>query len=77
LSVQTADAHTDSRRKSPAGRPPFSADFERKAQIEDAADSVCRNISEGFAGTQAVLANYLRIARRSLNEVEDGSRRRG
>ena len=56
------------------GRSPFSADFKRKSQIEDAADSVCRNISEGFAGTHAVFANYLRIARRSLNEVEDCSR---
>ena len=55
-------------------RPPFATDFKRKSQIEDAADSVCRNASEGFSGTHTQHASYLRIARRSLNEVVDCAR---
>ena len=55
-------------------RPPFAGDFKRKAQSEDAADSICRNIAEGFSGSHRQFANHLRIARRSLNEVVDCSR---
>jgi four helix bundle protein len=55
-------------------QPPFSGDFKRKAQIEDAIDSVCRNIAEGFSGSHAEFVRYLKIARRSLNEVMDCTR---
>jgi four helix bundle protein len=52
-------------------RPPFTTAFKAKGQIEGAANSVCHNIAEGFAGTHAEFARYLAIARRSLNEVRD------
>ena len=55
-------------------RRPFYADLKLRSQIDDAADSVCRNIAEGFGGTDREFANFLRIARRSLNEVQDGFR---
>jgi four helix bundle protein len=50
----------------------FHADFKLRSQLDDAADSACRNIAEGFGGTDREFANFLRIARRSLNEVQDG-----
>ena len=56
------------------GRPPFANDFKARGQIDDAVNSVCRNVSEGFGGTHKEFANYLRIARRSLNEVLDCTR---
>ena len=41
-------------------------------QVEDAANSVCRNIAEGFGcETHIEFARFLEIARRSLNEVQD------
>lgn len=52
----------------------FHADFKLRSQLDDAVDSVCRNIAEGFGGTDREFANFLRIARRSLNEVQDGFR---
>lgn len=53
-------------------RSPFKNDFKRRAQIEDAIDSVCRNISEGFGcQSHAEFARYLEISRRSLNELMD------
>ena len=55
-------------------RAPFAKDFKAKGQIDDAVNSVCRNVSEGFGGTHKEFANYLRIARRSLNEVLDCTR---
>lgn len=55
-------------------RPPFSGDYKRKSQVEDAADSMCRNVAEGFSGTHAQFAHHLRIARQSLNEVMDCTR---
>ena len=55
-------------------RPPLSNDFKARGQIDDAVNSVCRNVSEGFGGTHKEFANYLRIARRSLNEVLDCTR---
>jgi len=55
-------------------RRPFHSDLKLRSQIDDAADSVCRNIAEGFGGTDREFANFLRIARRSLNEVQDGFR---
>jgi four helix bundle protein len=56
-------------------RPPFSADFRHRSQTEDAIDSVCRNIAEGFGcRSHAEFARYLEISRRSLNEVCDSLR---
>ena len=50
-------------------------DFKRRAQIEDASDSICRNIAEGFGcRSHAEFARYLEIARRSLNELVDALR---
>jgi four helix bundle protein len=52
---------------------PFATDFKLRSQLDDAADSVCRNIAEGFAcGTHREFARFVRIGRRSLNEVQDG-----
>ena len=53
-------------------RPRLRADFKLRAQLDDAADSVCRNIAEGF-GCQShrEFARFVRIGRRSLNEVQD------
>ena len=52
-------------------REPLSREHKRRAQFEDAIDSVCRNVSEGFPGTHAEFAWFLEVARRSLNEVSD------
>ena len=53
-------------------RPPFARDFKHQAQTEDAIDSVCRNIAEGFGcGSHAEFARFLEISRRSLNELLD------
>jgi four helix bundle protein len=60
-------------------RAPFLNDFKHRSQTEDAIDSVCRNIAEGFGGiSHAEFARYLEISRRSLNELCDclGSARR-
>ena len=54
------------------GRRPFSTDFKHRSQTEDAIDSVCRNIAEGFGcASHAEFARYLEISRRSLNELCD------
>ncbi len=51
---------------------PFAADFKLRSQLDDAADSVCRNIAEGFGcKTDKEFARFIRIGRRSLNEVQD------
>lgn len=55
-------------------RSPFRGDLKLRSQLDDAADSVCRNIAEGFGGTNREFARFLRIARRSLNEVQDSFR---
>ena len=53
-------------------KPCFAADFRAKSQAEDAANSVGRNIAEGFGcTTHAEFARFLEIARRSLNELQD------
>ena len=50
----------------------FAEDYKAKRQGEDAANSVCRNIAEGFGcETHAEFARFLEISRRSLNEVHD------
>src|ERR1043166_770994 len=54
------------------GRPPYSADFKAKGQIEDAINSVCHNIAEGFGcSTHGEHARFLEFSVRSLNEVRD------
>ena len=51
---------------------PFAADLKLRSQLDDAAESVCRNIAEGFAcKTDKEFARFVRIGRRSLNEVQD------
>jgi four helix bundle protein len=56
-------------------RPPFSTDFRHRSQAEDAIDSVCRNIAEGFGcRSHTEFARYLEISRRSLNELGDSLR---
>jgi four helix bundle protein len=50
---------------------PLHADSKLRSQLDDAADSVCRNIAEGFGCGNVEFARFLRIARRSLNEVQD------
>jgi four helix bundle protein len=53
-------------------KPPFAADLRARSQAEDAANSMGRNIAEGFGcETHAEFARYLEIARRSLNELHD------
>jgi four helix bundle protein len=52
--------------------PPFATDLKFRSQVEDAADSVCRNVAEGFGCTSHLeFARFLEIARRSLNELLD------
>jgi len=56
-------------------RPKFARDFKAQGQADDAINSVCRNIAEGFGcGTHAEFANFLVFSRRSLNEVRDAIR---
>jgi four helix bundle protein len=56
-------------------RQPFNRDFKHRAQAEDAIDSVCRNIAEGFGcESHAEFARFLEISRRSLNELLDSLR---
>jgi four helix bundle protein len=53
-------------------KPHFAADLRAKSQADDATNSVCRNIAEGFGcETHAEFARFLEIARRSLNELHD------
>ena len=52
----------------------FSKDFKLRAQTEDAANSVCRNIAEGFSCQHVEFARFLKISRRSLNELRDAFR---
>ena len=55
--------------------PSCANDWKYRSQVEDAIDSVCRNIAEGFgADTHAQFAWFLRISHRSLNEVSDALR---
>ncbi len=53
-------------------RPQFSRDFKHRGQAEDAIDSICRNIAEGFGcESPREFARFLEVSRRSLNEVTD------
>lgn len=50
----------------------FASGFRAKSQAEDAVNSVCRNIAEGFGcETHPEFARFLSISRRSLNELQD------
>jgi four helix bundle protein len=54
------------------GRPKYQRNVRLREQTDDAIDSICRNIAEGFAAdTHGQFAWFLRISRRSLNEVQD------
>ena len=54
------------------GRRDFQRDLKLCAQTEDAINSVCRNIAEGFGcATHPEFARFLEIARRSFNEHQD------
>jgi four helix bundle protein len=56
-------------------RPVFARDTRLRAQTDDAIESVCRNIAEGFGcESHAEFHRYLVIARRSLNELFDSLR---
>jgi four helix bundle protein len=56
-------------------RSEFSRDLKLHAQTEDAINSVCRNIAEGFGcDSHREFVRFLVIARRSLNEVQDALR---
>jgi four helix bundle protein len=53
-------------------RPAFHADLRLRSQLDDACDSVCRNVAEGFGCKSDIeFARFVRIGRRSLNEVQD------
>ncbi|HLG55638.1 MAG TPA: four helix bundle protein [Vicinamibacterales bacterium] len=53
-------------------RPRFARDLKAQSQAEDAANSVCRNIAEGFGcESHREFARFLEISRRSINELQD------
>ena len=53
-------------------RPRLATRFKARDQINDATNSVCRNIAEGFsAESHGEFVRYLGIARNSLNELLD------
>jgi four helix bundle protein len=55
--------------------PKFARDLKAQGQADDAINSVCRNIAEGFAcESHAEFARFLEFSRRSLNEVQDAMR---
>ena len=53
----------------------FAQDLRLRSQAEDAINSACRNIAEGFGcDTHGEFARFLSFSRRSLNEVQDALR---
>ena len=57
------------------GRPAFARNLKAQTQAEDSVNSICRNIAEGFGcESHGQFAWFLRIARRSLNELQDACR---
>jgi four helix bundle protein len=52
----------------------FAKDLKLRSQTEDATNSVCRNIAEGFSCKHVEFARFLKISRRSLNELRDAFR---
>lgn len=56
-------------------RPAFARNLKAQTQAEDAVNSICRNIAEGFGcETHGQFAWFLRISRRSMNELQDAFR---
>ncbi len=55
-------------------RDDFARDLKLHSQTEDAVNSMCRNIAEGFGCRHKEFARFLRISRRSLNELRDSLR---
>jgi four helix bundle protein len=56
-------------------RAAFARNLKAQTQAEDAVNSVCRNIAEGFGcESHGQFAWFLRISRRSLNELQDAFR---
>jgi four helix bundle protein len=53
-------------------RPRFARDLKAQSQADDAANSICRNIAEGFGcESHREFARFLEISRRSINELQD------
>jgi len=52
-------------------RPRFARDLRARGQLDDAINSVCRNIAEGFPCGHVEFARFLEFSLRSLNEVRD------
>jgi four helix bundle protein len=52
----------------------FRRDLKLYSQTEDAVNSMCRNIAEGFGCKHKEFARFLQISRRSLNELTDAFR---
>ena len=56
-----------------AARPEYRRNLKFHSQTVDTLDSVCRNIAEGFGcETHREFSRFLKISRRSLNELQDG-----
>ena len=55
-------------------RESFKRDLKLHSQTEDAVNSICRNIAEGFGCKHKEFARFLGISRRSLNELTDSMR---
>jgi four helix bundle protein len=55
-------------------REQFARDIKFCSQTEDAVNSMCRNIAEGFGCKHKEFARFLEISRRSLNELRDSFR---
>ena len=56
-------------------RDSFVRDLRHRSQTDEAIDSVCRNIAEGFGcASHREFARFLEFSRRSLNELQDSIR---
>jgi four helix bundle protein len=55
-------------------RESFTRDLKLHSQTEDAVNSMCRNIAEGFSCGHKEFARFLQISRRSLDELRDSFR---
>jgi len=55
-------------------RESFTRDLKLHSQTEDAVNSMCRNIAEGFSCKHKEFARFLQISRRSLDELRDSFR---
>ena len=53
-----------------------NADGKLRSQIDDAVGAVCRNVTEAFScDRDQEFARFVRLARGSVNDVQDGFRR--